>query len=176
MSDSNNPYQPPRSPSPSEERRAALLRQGDEPASRGNRLLASILDTFANGLVLLPVMQYMGLFEREISFRDQLTVFLLGFLCIILIHGYLLHTRGQTIGKAIVGIQIVGLDGARVSLSRIVFRRYLPIQLAAMIQTVGSLLGLLDIIWIFRDDRRCLHDHIAGTVVVNYLADRRRES
>ena len=169
MAEGPNPYQPPRSPlggSNSIHPRTDL-----EPASRGGRLLAYLLDTVANVLVLLPIMQYMGLFQREAVFRDQITVFLLGFLCIILIHGYLLHARGQTIGKAIVGIQIVGLDGARVSLARIVFRRYLPVQLAAMIQGVGSILALLDVVWIFRDDRRCIHDHIAGTMVVRYMPD-----
>ena len=31
---------------------------------------------------------------------------------------------------------------------------------------VGPLVGLIGILFIFRDDRRCLHDHLAGTRVV----------
>jgi hypothetical protein len=36
----------------------------------------------------------------------------------------------------------------------------------AMIPVVGGLISLVDIVLIFRRDRRCLHDHIAGTRVL----------
>jgi hypothetical protein len=32
---------------------------------------------------------------------------------------------------------------------------------------VGTFLVLVDVLFIFRKDRRCVHDHIAGTRVVN---------
>jgi uncharacterized RDD family membrane protein YckC len=31
---------------------------------------------------------------------------------------------------------------------------------------LGGIYGLVDALFIFRDDRRCVHDHIAGTRVV----------
>ena len=38
------------------------------------------------------------------------------------------------------------------------------------IPKVGGVLALADILFVFRDDRRCLHDQIAGTRVVEYRA------
>jgi uncharacterized RDD family membrane protein YckC len=35
-----------------------------------------------------------------------------------------------------------------------------------LLPTVGPFAGLIDVLFIFLKDRRCLHDHIAGTVVV----------
>jgi uncharacterized RDD family membrane protein YckC len=170
MPDNNNPYQTPGSPFQSEPP-AQRSRINLEPASRGSRLLAALLDGVVTMIVVLPVMYYIGLFERGDDLGGQVTAFLLGFISVIIIHGYLLHTRGQSIGKAIVGIQIVGLDGHRISLAQIIFRRYLPIQLASLIPGFGSVLTLLDAVWIFREDRRCIHDHLAGTVVVAYMPD-----
>ena len=171
MPDYNNPYQPPETPFQSEPPPVRDSQFASEPASRGSRLLAAMLDGVATMLVVIPVMYSIGLFERADDFGGQVTAFLLGFISVIIIHGYLLHTRGQSIGKAIVGIQIVGLDGRRVSLAQIIFRRYLPIQLASLIPGVGSVLTLLDTVWIFREDRRCIHDHLAGTMVVKYVPD-----
>ena len=36
-----------------------------------------------------------------------------------------------------------------------------------MIPVIGSFLGLLDVLFIFRQDRRCLHDMVAGTEVIS---------
>ena len=44
--------------------------------------------------------------------------------------------------------------------------RYLPVQLAGAIPLVGPIIGLVNILMIFRGDRRCGHDLIAGTRVV----------
>ena len=42
-----------------------------------------------------------------------------GFAIFLILHGYLLQTRGQTIGKIALGIRIVRTDGARASLGRL---------------------------------------------------------
>ena len=36
----------------------------------------------------------------------------------------------------------------------------------SIIPVIGSLVGLIDALLIFRDNRRCLHDNIADTMVV----------
>ncbi|MBN2527718.1 MAG: RDD family protein [Deltaproteobacteria bacterium] len=140
-------------------------------ASRGSRLLAYVIDNIISVMLLLPVMQQLGVLADGVTINGQVTAFLLSFLSIVLVHGYLLQTRGQSIGKLIMGIQIVRVDGTRLTLGPIVFRRYLPVQLSGMIPAFGPLLVIMDSIWIFRDDFRCIHDHIAGTVVINYQPD-----
>ncbi|MBN2343526.1 MAG: RDD family protein [Deltaproteobacteria bacterium] len=172
MSEHPNPYQPPRAPlGGGAERRRPSHIEPMEPATRGMRLLAAMLDGLATMMVLMPVMSYLDLFNRPMEMETQLTVFLLGFISVPLLHGYLLHTRGQSIGKLVVGIRIVGLDGRLLPLGRIVFMRYLPIQLANQIPSIGPLFAVMDVVWIFREDRRCIHDHIAGTMVVRVFQD-----
>jgi len=36
----------------------------------------------------------------------------------------------------------------------------------SLIPYAGSFVALLDVLFIFRRDQRCIHDHLAGTVVV----------
>ena len=51
-------------------------------------------------------------------------------------------------------------------LSRIVLLRMVPMSIVAYIPFVGGLLNLVDILFIFGRDRRCIHDLIADTIVV----------
>ena len=44
--------------------------------------------------------------------------------------------------------------------------RYLPTSAVSLIPYAGSFVALLDVLFIFRRDQRCIHDHLAGTVVV----------
>ena len=84
------------------------------------------------------------------------------------INGYLLATAGQTIGKRLVGTRIVNVSDERIP-------RFLPLLgarygitwLVGLIPGVGTVYGLVDALFVFRDDRRCVHDLFAGTKVVN---------
>ncbi|WP_213959740.1 MULTISPECIES: RDD family protein [unclassified Variovorax] len=84
----------------------------------------------------------------------------------LLLNGYLLVMRGQTIGKAIFRIRIVRPGGAPASAARVVGLRYCLDALMGV--TTGTILlyALVDGLFIFRKSRRCLHDIIADTVVV----------
>ena len=64
------------------------------------------------------------------------------------------------------GIRIEGIDGTRPSLMHLLLRRYLPVQAVGALPAVGPLLGFANVLFIFRGDRRCVHDLIAGTRVV----------
>ena len=43
--------------------------------------------------------------------------------------------------------------------------RYVLVMLLGAIPIIGGLLGVIDFLFIFREDRRCVHDLIAGTKV-----------
>lgn len=82
---------------------------------------------------------------------------------------YLLATRGQSIGKRILNIQIVDHTTGRVPpLWRLLVLRYGIGWVIGMIPGISAVYGLLDALFIFRQDSRCIHDHIAGTRVVVY--------
>ncbi len=87
-------------------------------------------------------------------------------ICFLAINGYLLHTRGQTIGKLVMKTRIVSDQGQLVPLPRLFLKRYLLLWCIVMIPGIGSLFSLVDTLFIFRDNRKCLHDEFAATKVV----------
>ena len=91
-------------------------------------------------------------------------------LCLALLLGiqlYLLVTRGQTMGKKFLGIRIVTFeDEANPGFVKVFLLRMLVNGLIGAVPVVGLGYSLVDILFIFRDDKRCIHDLIAGTKVV----------
>lgn len=93
---------------------------------------------------------------------------------LVLFQWYLLSTRGQTIGKWLLGIRIVDLEGAPSGFfSALVLRSWVfPGVMSAVVSFSSSVLPfaglvfwLLDYLPLFGQDRRCLHDYLAGTQV-----------
>jgi uncharacterized RDD family membrane protein YckC len=141
-------------------------------ADRGTRLAATLLDGLSIVVVMLPVFfalpfmstgnqpgldQAMGI---GFALAGLLALGLIAWNCV------LLERNGQTLAKKLLGIRVVRRDGSHCGLARIFFARYLPIAVLGAIPFVGGLVSLADALLIFRDDRRCLHDEIADTIVV----------
>ena len=84
----------------------------------------------------------------------------------MLINYSLLDKRGQTVGKYLLGVAIVGLNGERKSAEHLLLRRYIPVSVATQLPVIGGLLATIDALFIFGKSRRCVHDRIAGTQVV----------
>lgn len=161
----NDPYQPP----------AAELQAPVPPgpdgltfATRESRLLAAMLDGVIMALLVLPLQWKMGVFDNPEA-NSALSTLAWGgasFLVYLVIQTYFLATRAQTVGKMALKIKIVTLDGNNADLKRILLLRLLPATLVSMVPVVGGVLSTVDTLFIFRDDQRCIHDHIAGTRVV----------
>lgn len=164
----HNPYRAPES--------AVALQTADtDLAGYGERLAAALIDGVIAMCVTLPAMWFGGFFKTVMDaamtgaqppFTLTLTWAFIGLAIFLAIQGYPLHAQGQTWGKRALGIRIVALDGSRVPFASLIARRYLPIHAVALVPFVGNLLVLIDILFIFRRDRRCVHDLIAGTRVV----------
>jgi uncharacterized RDD family membrane protein YckC len=143
-------------------------------ADRGTRLAAAIVDSLLFGGLAILMAILVPLLARNSSaatFGIIGVVFFGGFLALIVVNFVLLYRYGQTIAKRLFKIKIVRSDGSRCGLARIIFLRALPITIVAslvnyVVPLGGSLLSLLDPLLIFRQDYRCLHDHIADTIVV----------
>ncbi|MNN94322.1 RDD family protein [compost metagenome] len=91
---------------------------------------------------------------------------MVGVAAFLLVNGHFLKNYGQTLGKRLLKIAIVDLDGKVPELGNLLLKRYLLWWLLAYIPVVGVLVVLVDYLFIFRADRRCLHDLAAGTRVV----------
>jgi len=75
-----------------------------------------------------------------------------------------LHRARATLGKMALDLRIVRADGTEVELWRIVLLRWLPITAASAFLAP---LALIDVLFIFGAARRCVHDYLADTVVVD---------
>ncbi len=145
-------------------------------AGRGQRLLAKILDGLAEGIPMIPIAIYLGLADyfRAVTAEEMVVIpiklvlqlAVAKFVVHLLMQGYLLYFYGQTIGKRLMGIAIVNRQDRVPSFNRIIGLRYLPFYAASQIPWVSSL-ALLDLLFIFREDRRCLHDLLADTRVID---------
>ena len=174
MTNQENPYETPLSELTEKTQDELVL------ASRWERLGAAIVDTILAFVMVIPFMylgfasvdepqyasQYEWLFDESLTGAVVTTAYT--FVAFLLLHGVLLARYGQTIGKKIVGIKVVDFKtGQLLSFNRIVGLRYLPLWIAQSIPIGGGILWLINALFIFAADKRCIHDHIAGTKVVN---------
>jgi uncharacterized RDD family membrane protein YckC len=149
-----------------------------DPASRWARLGASLLDDLigAGPILLLAwgVTLAMGYgfslteaVENEPSELVNICIFVLTGNAVYLgLHGYLLVRKGQTLGKLICGIRIVRQDGTPADLWDSFVKRHFPLVVIQQIPFLGKLAVIVDPLFIFRENRLCLHDEVAGTMVV----------
>ena len=146
-----------------------------ELASRGARFVGAFVDGLAMFAVMIPILLMTGFFATALEgdgsvgsgITEALAIFAFSVVVFLLINGYPLAKRGQTVGKMVAKTRIVSIkDGKILSLGSVVGLRYVPVWVISQIPLVGALFGLIDSLFVFRDDRRCIHDLIAGTRVV----------
>jgi uncharacterized RDD family membrane protein YckC len=125
-------------------------------ASRGSRFLARFLDgviesaPIALGMILTAVLS-----NHENPALIPSALGFLGALALWIYQVVKLINTGQTLGKKWAGVKVVRLDGSLASFGNQFLRGL-----------VFGLLGLISIVFIFRDDRRCLHDLAGETKVI----------
>jgi uncharacterized RDD family membrane protein YckC len=171
--DADNPYLPP----------ASDVNAGAQPpmagqlAERGTRFVSQIVDGLLFMAVLVPALIagfHSGAFRDGGStalFRSFFAsavgiVSGVAWLGLIVYQAYLVATSGQSIAKKLFKIKIVKVDGSPVNfVSGVLVRNWLMMVLQ-QIPGVNLILPLLDALFIFRQDRRCIHDLIAGTKVI----------
>jgi uncharacterized RDD family membrane protein YckC len=166
-----NPYAPPRA-----DLDAPTVSDADLPlAGRGARLGAQLLDLLllAVPLFAMSVGAFLEVNAHSVGARQPTSSGIpalwaggLGAAALLLFQIYRVARRGQSLGKQWLGLRIVGVDGSRATFVRTVLLRTLLPWLLAWIPFVGWFVLPIDWLVIFREDRRCLHDLIAGTKVV----------
>lgn len=161
----NNIYSPPK---------ADLETHNDEEkselASRWARLGAAIVDALTIAPITLPLMYFTGGFDSisegvQPSIQYSLGMALVGIVLFVIIHGRFLIKDGQTLGKKALGIKIVTIDDQTPRLSNL-FKRYSFYMLLSQIPIAGPFINMANILFIFTKSKRCLHDHVGATKVV----------
>ncbi len=152
-------------------------------ATRGTRLAAAMIDGVLMLIFVLPLQIFSGfttrVIEGDVTILEQVVMSFAGWVVFLVLFGYTLATRGQTIGKLLLGIRIVDAEtGQLMSFGRVYGLRYLwslPLVAIAIFipgtvdDNLINIAMLVDSLMIFRSDRRCLHDLIAGSKVVTVV-------
>ena len=164
--DNPNPYQAPMTASVT-----PIDASHVELAGRLNRFGAAMIDGIINFVLVIPVLFMTGYFERAmanaVSIGESVALTAAGMVAFLVIHGWFMANRGQTIGKALAKIKMVDYHtGQLLPLPKLIGLRYLPLWIIQSIPFVG-ILGIVDLLFIFGQERRCVHDYIAGTKVIN---------
>ena len=138
-------------------------------ASRWKRLGGGLIDLLLLAVITVSVMLATGVSPLQpVTIGQQAAGAVFGFVVFLLLNGYLLFKKGQTIGKVVVKTRIIDLSDNVPSFGKLIVLRYLIFTLAAFIPIV-NIVGLVNALFIFRKERRCLHDYMAGTRVINCL-------
>jgi uncharacterized RDD family membrane protein YckC len=140
-------------------------------ASRGRRFSASMIDGFTIMVITIPTMYFTGGFEgiaegQQNSLEYNLLIGILGIIIFVVLNINILRKYGQTIGKKILGIKIVDLNGKLPNIKNHFLKRYATYFIPGQIPIAGQLFSVINILFIFGKQKRCLHDYIAGTKVV----------
>ncbi|MEC0251098.1 RDD family protein [Bacillus halotolerans] len=127
-----------------------------KPAGFWIRLGASLLDYIIVSVPLLLIYWLITGKDPNESMIISLVVFLYSILLPVFWQGYL-------IGKRICGIRIVKKDGSQVGLVTMIMR----VIIAGLVYGITFGLGLIVSLFMIglREDKRTLHDFIAGTYV-----------
>ena len=147
-------------------------------ASRRRRLFATLIDAILVPCLTVLLVMMTGVLEDAEDYADYwwiLWVLVLAVVSYLLLNGYGLWRRGQTLGKMAMGIAIVpyepsaaGLyDNRPAPLWKLVCVRalFFPLLFVVVAPWV-TLLPIVDQCFVFTRRRRCIHDLVAGTVVI----------
>ncbi len=153
-------------------------------AGRFRRLIATGIDMLLVPALTLLLILITGVIENAEAYGGDgwevqmfLKIFGLAVLAYLLLNGFTLWRRGQTLGKLLLGIAIVPAIGPNKAndhwtaepapLWKLICIRALFFPLLFIVAMPWlAVLPVLDQIFIFGKRRRCLHDLASGTVVV----------
>jgi uncharacterized RDD family membrane protein YckC len=166
--DAGNPYAAP----VARVRDAVPFVEVQEPAQRWMRLVAVLLDA---AIVLVPTWMMSAVLRSAMhpysrpsdGIKLLVLLYFMAVIVYLVMQLVMLHRSGQTLGKRLMGIRIVRTDGTRAGLGRILLLRSLIPNLIAAIPYAGGFFVLIDSLFVFAEDRRCLHDRFADTAVVD---------
>jgi uncharacterized RDD family membrane protein YckC len=182
-----SPYDNPYSPAgfARSDQENAPAPQTAELASLLQRFVGAVLDTLLGMLMALPGVCIMiaGLaFAIDAQQRDEesipetavilllvgLGLIAVGQLVMLGIQIFLLLRNSQTFGKYVMGTQVVDFEsGQPANFVQSAVLRIVVNNLICCIPFLGLPYFLADTFFIFREDRRCIHDLLANTIVID---------
>lgn len=147
------------------------------------RFLGALIDSLFQFALIVPgiVLMIVGMVmaieeERATGGPAQLpTIFIAGVGVLVFsgvlgigIQIFLLVARSQTVGKYMMQTQVVDFEtGQPADWLHTIILRILVNGMIGSLPCVGFIYSIADILFVFRDDRRCIHDLLASTTVID---------
>ena len=172
--DSGNPFQSPLAESSTwnTHESGTTPFHTDQLANRGLRFLGAIVDNLIYIVAAVPLfigIVFFGVFDgSELGIMIGVLFFsLFVALAITILQWYLISTTGQSIAKRWLGMRIIRLENRELPgfVNGVLLRNWVPAFIGA-VPYIGIFFSIADPLFIFGEQRRCIHDHIAGTIVV----------
>jgi uncharacterized RDD family membrane protein YckC len=144
-------------------------------ASLGQRFVGAMVDLLVVLVVASPLVIASIVAQPEPNGDPPPWVVGVGLVCLLAVFAVtigqwvMISSQGQSIGKRVTGCRIVKLDGGPVDfVSGVVLRTWVLGFVSGILNQccLGWIVTLIDALMIVGPERRCLHDHIAGTKVV----------
>ncbi len=138
---------------------------------RSARFVANLVDNF---IVFIPMLgaAFFTDMTRWMNLSSAAADAVVGLAALVTLGaiGYQLYLAryGQSIGKRMCRLRVVRTDGSRASLGRILFLRNL---VPWVIGSFCGFFGIIDVMTIFGEERRCIHDLVADTKVIQVSSD-----
>jgi len=150
-------------------------------ASRWARLGAAILDGIIYGMCMgigMGIAMFMlktqitegGADDPEALMALIFKMYGIAFLVaipVMIINAKMIMSSGQTIGKKACSIKTVKLSGENAPLGTVFGLRWLVPFIITLVPLVGSIFALVNVLFIFGEEKKCIHDLMASTKVVN---------
>jgi uncharacterized RDD family membrane protein YckC len=145
-------------------------------ATPSDRFLGAFIDGLIGLVIAAPfwgLLFLVGVIHRmedmgNLGFVYTLLFTIFYFIAFMAIQWKFLKSTGQSIGKKVAKTRIVTMDGKKPFIGDLVGKRYAFVSLISVVPVVGGILSLVDALMVFKSDRRCLHDLVAGTQVVKF--------
>jgi uncharacterized RDD family membrane protein YckC len=162
-------------------RRSGGRSRGKRRRGGGSAPLAGLGQRFAGAMVDgLAGMVFMGpgfvmMMANDPDNGGDETLFLaglgllgLGGLALMVVQIFLMATRSQSIGKFLLKTQVWDYDDRQpAGFVKIFLLRGVVSNMIGAIPCIGGIYQIVNILFIFSEDHRCLHDRIANTYVVD---------
>ncbi|KKS93162.1 MAG: Zinc finger/thioredoxin [Parcubacteria group bacterium GW2011_GWA2_43_13] len=149
-------------------------------ATPGRRLLAMLLEVV---ILVIPIFWILSIAKFMRDYYKDSPVLVLGIggiiyvIIVCTLQLTLMAKRGQTLGKHLLNIYVIDDNGGKkLRLGKYLWLRFiLGRTLLGSIPGIGPLYALIDVLFIFRRDRKTIHDMIAQSSVIYVSGEHRRK-
>jgi len=138
-----------------------------ELASLGRRFLGYLIDSFLHLAIFVLARKILSSKGMPLIVSGIPLPIVISFIIVLAVQWHFLVKNGQSIGKMVMRTKILTMDNRKPSVVAVIGIRCVFSSLFRFIPLIRIWVMIADYVTIFSENRRCLHDYLAGTKVVD---------